>query len=303
MSTHPVTAIAESVDRIAWALTLMTAFFLALVVALIVYFCIKYRAGSRADRSNRQAYSWPVEIWNFSSILVVGLFFFVWSARLYYREYSAPRNAVDLYVLGKQWMWMFQYPDGPRQIGAVKVPLGRPVRLLLTSDDVIHSFYVPQFRIKQDALPGRYTSLWFAPRELGKFTVLCTEYCGTSHSRMSATIEVVTPEAFAAYLRSARPPTSAGAAQYRRLGCAGCHETQGQLAPGLAGIFGRRVALADGSTVVADENYLRRSLFRPAAQVVRGYRPIMPTFQGQLPEADVAALIQYLKSLPKENKP
>jgi cytochrome c oxidase subunit 2 len=298
MSFHAATDIARSVDEIALAATAATVFFSVLIAALLVTFCVKYRRGSKASRAGRIETSWTIEILNFSVILLLGLTLFLWGGRLFYAEVAAPKDAIELYVIGKQWMWTFQYPNGPRQIGRVLVPLGKPVRVLLTSDDVIHSFFVPAFRIKQDAVPGRYTSLWFSPTELGSFTVLCSEFCGTSHSAMRATIEVVTPEAFAAYREKEKAPPLEGRAVYHRMGCESCHDKG--VAPSLAGIYGRRVALAGGGTAVADENYLRRALIDPAGEVAKGYRALMPTYRGLLSEEEISALIQFLKSDPKE---
>jgi cytochrome c oxidase subunit 2 len=297
MSFHAATEIGRSVDRIALVATVVTVALCLFVAALLAYFCVKYRAGSPANREGRSDSSWTVEIFNFTVILAFGLTLFLWGARLFYEESAAPAGALELYVLGKQWMWTFQYPGGPKQIGRVLVPLGRPVRVLLASDDVIHSFFVPSFRVKQDAVPGRYTSLWFEAKETGEFAVLCSEYCGTSHSGMRATIEVVTPERFDAWRNGHREASVTGEALYRRMSCDTCHDNR-RAAPELKGIYGKRVDLAGGGTVIADENYLRRALLEPSREVARGYSALMPTYRGLLSEEEITALIQYLKGAP-----
>lgn len=299
----PATALARSVDHIAYTLTLITIVFMLLVFCLLGYFCVKYRKGSKASRANRPSSSWKVELANASTMLLISVGLFWWSGSVFLRQYSAPKDALDVYVIGKQWMWMFQVDRGPREIGRLKVPLGRPVRLLLSSDDVIHSFFIPAFRIKQDAVPGRYTSLWFNPNALGRYDVLCSEFCGTSHSAMRATIEVVTPEEFAVYRASAGAPPIDGARVYHEYSCASCHDTGGILAPNLAGLYGSTVNLEGGRTRTADENYLRTSLMEPATDVVKGYRPLMPTYRGQLSESDLAALVAYLKNFPSKGTP
>jgi cytochrome c oxidase subunit 2 len=298
MNLFAATSLAHSVDSLAMALTAVTAALVGLVFFLLLYFGIKYRKGSKASRAGRASSSWTVEIANFVTMLVIGLVFFFWSSKIFYQQISPPPGSIELNVIGKQWMWIFQYPGGPKQIGRIKVPVNRPVRIILSSEDVIHSFFVPEFRLKQDAVPGRYTSLWFQADKIGSYDVLCSEFCGTSHSAMRGILEVVSKEEFNAYRAGAEMARPDGAKAYQRLACATCHETGQRLAPSLRGLFGKKVALSDGRTVLADENYYRRAIFLPAQELVRGYGPLMPTYRGQLSEAELSALIQYLKTLP-----
>jgi cytochrome c oxidase subunit 2 len=206
---------------------------------------------------------------------------------------------MTIYVVGKQWMWKVQHPNGRREIDELHLPAGQRVRLVLSSEDVIHSFYVPAFRIKQDAVPGRYTSVRFTPTRAGEYRLHCAEYCGTDHARMGGRVVVLQPADFAAWLEQGNSaPTLAaqGFELFRRKGCSGCHSPRSTVhAPDLAGIFGRTVHLADGRTLVADEAYLRDSILLPRRDVTAGYAPVMPSFQGQLDESELAALIAFLK--------
>ena len=223
-----------------------------------------------------------------------------WSLFLYAREESPPADAQTIYVVAKQWMWKVQHPNGVREINRLHVPLGVPVRLTMTSQDVIHSFYVPAFRVKQDVLPGRYTQLWFEATQLGTFRLFCTQYCGLDHAKMGGAVIVMRPPDYARWLRSNGAGTTLaarGAVLFRRSGCSGCHGANASVhAPDLDGLYGRVVHLADGSSVIADDAYIRDSILLPQKQVVAGYAPIMPSFQGQLGEEDLLALIAYFKA-------
>jgi cytochrome c oxidase subunit 2 len=295
MTFHAMGDFGRGVDRIAIGLTVVSVAFLAVVLGMQLWFGWRYRAGSRADRSNRPSSSWKAETVAALSILAFGAASFAWAGRLYLRGFAAPAGAVDVYVLGKRWMWTFSYPGGPAEVGLLEVPRGRAVRLLLASEDVIHSFYVPQLRLKQDAVPGRYTSLTFTPDEEGDFLVLCTEFCGTDHSGMRATLRVVSPEEWERNRREPARTRADGERAYRRLGCASCHDAGGRIAPPLAGLYGTYVRTAGGGTLFADEQYLRASILDPNAAVTAGYRALMPTYRGQLGEAELAALVEYLK--------
>jgi cytochrome c oxidase subunit 2 len=205
---------------------------------------------------------------------------------------------MTVFVVGKQWMWKAEHANGRREIDELHLPLGQPVRLVLSTEDVIHSFYVPAFRIKQDAVPGRYTSIRFTPTREGEYRLHCAEYCGTDHARMGGKVVVLSPSEFSRWLeRGNQNPSLAaqGFELFRRLGCSGCHVNSTVHAPDLAGVFGRTIHLADGRTLVADEAYLRDSILLPKRDVVAGYEPIMPSFQGQLDEGQLSALITYLK--------
>jgi cytochrome c oxidase subunit 2 len=211
---------------------------------------------------------------------------------------SPPADALEVYAIGKQWMWKFQHPGGQREIDELHVPVGHAVKMTMTSQDAIHSFYVPAFRIKMDVLPGRYTTIWFEASKPGVYHLFCAEYCGTDHSRMRGQVIALPPTQYQEWLRSNRevePMTTAGARLYQQMGCAMCHGAG--LAPALEGIFGSSVQLANGKRVLADEAYMRESILNPRAQLVAGYAPIMPTFQGQLSEEDLTQLVAYIKSL------
>lgn len=268
------------------------------VLIAIVWFGIKYRRGSPADRSGREQRDLGLEAtWTLIPLLLF-IAIFVWSIKLWAELRTPPPRAQTIYVVARQWMWKVQHVDGQREINTLHVPLGLPIRLVMTSQDVIHSFYVPAFRVKQDVLPDRYTSLWFTPTRAGEYELFCAEYCGTEHSHMRGRVVVQTPPAYASWLQShARQGMAAqGAALYRAMGCSGCHQADASVrAPDLHGIAGRSVALADGSIQVADDGYLRDAILLPRKHIVAGYQPIMPSYQGRLDPEDVLALIAYLK--------
>jgi cytochrome c oxidase subunit 2 len=226
----------------------------------------------------------------------------VWGARVFFDMSRPPREALDVYVVGKQWMWKVQHLNGRREINELHVPLGRAVRLLLTSEDVIHDFFVPEFRMKGDVLPGRYTVLWFDATKTGRFHLFCAEYCGTRHSGMTGDVIVMEPAAYEAWLTGGGEPQQSLAASGERvfaaLACNTCHRPDAdERGPSLGGLFGRTVTLQDGRRIVADEAYLRESILTPALKITAGYQPIMPTFQGLVSEEQVAQLVEYVKSL------
>ena len=229
------------------------------------------------------------------------MIFFAWGALIYFQEARPPRGAMEVYAVGKQWMWKFEHETGQREINALHIPVGRDIKMIMSSQDVIHSFYVPAFRIKADVLPGRYTSTWFHPTKTGTYHLFCAEYCGTQHSGMIGEVVVMEPAAYQSWLASGGATSTMaanGKEVFTQLGCATCHrtDTQGR-GPNLAGIFGKRVQLEDGRTVTADENYIRESILNPQAKIVAGFKPIMPTFQGQVTEESLGALVSYVKSL------
>jgi cytochrome c oxidase subunit 2 len=233
--------------------------------------------------------------------LAIFLTMFAWAASLYYEHAAPPGDAMEIYVVGKQWMWTLQHAGGRRELDELHVPLGRPVKLVMTSQDVIHDFSLPVFRIKQDVLPGRYTTLWFTATRQGDYHLFCSQYCGTDHSRMVGRVVVMAPAAFAEWLASGSgSPTMAaqGAALFRQYGCSGCHGANASVhAPKLEGLFGRAVQLSDGSTVMADERYVHDSVMLPGKEITAGYAPIMPSFQGQIGEDELQDIIEYVKSL------
>jgi cytochrome c oxidase subunit 2 len=227
---------------------------------------------------------------------------FAWGAQLYFEQYRPPKNAVEIYVVGKQWMWKIQHTTGQREINQLHVPLGRKVKLIMTSEDVIHDFFIPAFRIKTDVLPGRYTSQWFEATKTGTYHLFCAEYCGMNHSGMIGSVVVMEPREFENWLSgntSQLPPAVAGQQLYQTLGCVSCHGASGEggRGPALAGLFGSQISLANGQSVRADEIYIRESIVNPHVKLVAGFGPIMPTFQGQVTEDQLVQIIAFIKSL------
>lgn len=297
---HPeqASSFAGDVDSLYFFLTAVSAFFTLLIFVAIVYFAIKYRRRPGDEEPPRPILgSLRLEIlWSVVPFIFSMIFFF-WGARTYFKIARPPANAMEVYVVGKQWMWKLQHPNGTREINTLHVPLGQPVKLIMSSQDVIHSFYIPAFRVKQDVIPGRYTVLWFEATKVGEFHLFCAEYCGTQHSGMIGKVVVMEPQAYEAWLSGTtpdEPPVAAGQRLFTSLGCLTCHGSQ---APTMAGLFGSDVPLESGRTVKADEHYLRRSIMDSTAEIVQGYKPIMPSFRGQLSEEQLTSLIAYVKSL------
>ena len=296
---------AGRVDGLLYFLLAISAFFVTLIAGLILYFMVRYRRQRDDEVPEAIHGSFALEAgWTVIPFLITMVIFF-WSASIYVTLARPPDDAVQVNVVGRQWMWKVQHMEGRREINELHVAVGRPVRLVLTSEDVIHSFYVPAFRVKMDAVPGRYTQLWFQPTIAGTYHLFCAEYCGTLHSGMIGRIVVMEPDDFQRLLSGAAPGASsslpvaeAGAKVFQDQGCPSCHRGDtGARGPNLAGVFGSTVKLADGGTVVADEAYLRESILRPSAKVVAGFQPVMPTYQGIVSEESVMQLIAYLKSL------
>lgn len=306
MGLPQASSFALGVDHLFDALLILCTVVTLGVFIAIVWFSIKYRRGSPADRSGETHRNLGIELtWTLVPLaLFIGIF--AWSINVWIEMRTPPSGAMPVYVVAKQWMWKLQHVSGQREINTLHVPLGQPVRLVMTSQDVIHSFYVPAFRIKQDVLPGRYTELWFTATRIGSFALFCAEFCGTDHSRMGGSIVVMPPADFAAWLR-AHPSNglaAQGAVLFRRFGCSGCHDPRSTVhAPDLNDLYGRTVPLADGSQVRADDRYLHDSIMLPKSQIAAGYAPIMPSYQGRIGEDNVLALLAYLKSrhAPTEN--
>lgn len=294
--------IAARVDALYFFLVAVSLFFFALVCALVLVFAVRYRRRSEADRPEEIHGSLSLELlW---TIIPFGLsmVMFGWGAVVYFDMYSPPPESMNIYVVGKQWMWKIQHPEGNREINELHVPVGTPVRLIMTSEDVIHSFYVPAFRIKMDVLPGRYTSVWFEATKPGKYHLFCAEYCGTKHSEMVGSVYVMEPGEYQEWLvrgsASVQSMSQAGEQLYNQLGCGTCHEqVSGARGPSLYGLYNRSVELMTGETVTADDTYLRRSILEPSAQIVAGFAPLMPTYRGQVGEEDILKLVAYIKSL------
>lgn len=293
-------SIAPHIDLMFWSMVAMSALVVIGVAVTMLWFSIRYRHGSKADRSDKQKRNLTLELsWTLIPF-VIFLGLFVWSLFLFADLHTPPGDSQDIYVVAKQWMWKIQHPGGQREINTLHVPLGQPVRLTMTSQDVIHSFYVPAFRVKQDVLPDRYTRMWFTATKLGRFRLDCAEYCGTDHSRMGGYVVVMRPADYARWLE--RQPAAdgilaRGRTVFREHGCSGCHGPEASVhAPDLNGIYGRVVHLSDGGTVVADDRYIRDSILLPDSEVVAGFEPVMPSFKGQIDAGDLLALVTWLKS-------
>lgn len=281
-----------------WALTIVIG---TLLTLLIFYFAVKYRRRTPDHIPRPVRASHRLEaIWVFVPF-VVAMGIFVWSAMIYYRMYRPPEEAIDIYVVAKQWMWKFQHLDGHREINELHVPVGRKVKLTMTTEDVIHSFFVPAFRVKMDVVPGKYSTVWFEPTKAGRYHLFCTEYCGTSHSGMIGWVDVMEAPEYQAWLSGAAAGGSlaaAGGKLFEQLACNTCHKSDGTgRGPALEGVYGKPVQLAAGQKIDADEAYLRESITNPKAKVVAGYEAIMPTFQGQVSEEQLLQLLAYIRSL------
>lgn len=288
---------AQTVDHLYLVFVIGSAVIVAAIFLLILYFVVRFRRREGNLVAKRVKESAYIELaWSGIPLLIL-MGAFVWGARIYFDEAVPPANSTEIYVVGKQWMWKLQHPEGNREINELHVPAGQPVKLVMTSEDVIHSFFIPAFRIKQDVLPGRYTQLWFQASTEGRFPLLCAEYCGTNHSRMHGWVYAMAPAEYQRWLSggaTGETMSEAGQKVFHRLACATCHARDG---PPLQGLYRRRVPLSDGSVVLADEAYIRRSIIDPAAQIVRGYEPIMPTFAGNATEEEILQLIAYVRSL------
>jgi len=302
--------VAGTIDDIYFVWLALSAAITIAIAALVVIFAIKYRHGSKADRNVASGEHYEhtlhrIEITWTLVPLIIFLAMFLWSANAYYQSAAVPNDAVPVYVVGKQWMWHIEHQGGQREIGELHIPVGRTIALVMTSQDVIHSFSVPGFRVKQDVLPGRYTTLWFKATRTGDFRWFCTQYCGAAHSRMIGRVLVMEPDDFERWLAlsdTAGSMAAKGAARFRQFGCSGCHGPSANVhAPRLEGLFGKPVQLQDGRTVLADERFIRDSVFLPNKEVPANYEPIMPSFRGQIDEEQMLEIIEYLKSI--ENVP
>jgi cytochrome c oxidase subunit II len=275
---------------------------LALVFGMMLVFCVRYRAGSAVQRTATSKKSWKFEIGWTSATLAAFLVLFVFGAHAYVYLYGPPAHAdLELYVTGKQWMWKVQHPGGQREIDAIHIPVGRSVRLILASEDVIHSFFIPAFRLKHDVVPGQYETFWFKAEATGEYQLECSEFCGTQHAHMIGQVTVMTPADYQHWLGQqgvAGSMAQQGEALFRQYGCSGCHGANSTVhAPPLAGLYGSIVHLQDGRTMRADERYIRDCILLPLTQVVAGYPPVMPSFSGQINEEDLMRIIAYIKSL------
>jgi cytochrome c oxidase subunit 2 len=297
---HQASTLAPQVDGVFLFIILVSVFFSTLAAILLIFFAVRYRR--RSDNfipkpvlgSNRLEVTWLV------IMLVLFLTMFYSGASVYFTSIRPPDDSMEVYVVGRQWMWKVQHPEGQREINELHVPVGKPVKLILTSEDVIHSFFIPDFRVKMDAVPGRYTYMWFQASKVGRYHLFCAQYCGTDHSRMTGWIVVQEPDEYERWLHDTADRSMAlkGRGLFLKYQCITCHSANSQArAPVLEDLYLRRVPLTDGSTVIADDNYLRESILNPKAKIVAGYQPIMPPFAGQIDEAELQQVIAYIKSL------
>ncbi len=299
------TEYARLVDDLYLFILAVSVFFTALFIFLLVYFTVKYRRrAGEIEKPEPPHEHYTLEVIGGTVLFVLLMIMFFWGAKLFFKAQRPPPDAMEILVAGKQWMWKIQHPSGKKEINTLHIPVGRAIKLTMTSEDVIHSFFIPAFRVKNDALPGRYTQLWFKPEKEGTYHLFCTEYCGTEHSRMGGYVKVVSPEEYERWLagagESGETPVQAGERLFAELGCVACHRPDGgALGPYHAGIFGTERTFTDGTTAIADDDYLRESILNPQAKIVAGYLPIMPTFQGTVNEEQLGHLIAYMKSLPQ----
>ncbi|HTS61637.1 MAG TPA: cytochrome c oxidase subunit II [Candidatus Acidoferrales bacterium] len=294
-------SLAPEVDHLLYFLLAVTVFFTLLIFGAIFYFAIRYRRRSEKELPHVVHGGYTLEIlW---SVIPFGLtmVMFTWGASVFFAGARPPDNAMQIYAVGKQWMWKLEHMEGVREINELHVPVGRPIRITMASEDVIHSFYVPAFRTKQDVVPGRYTTTWFTPTKVGKYHLFCAEYCGTRHSGMIGWVYVMEPRDYENWLGGGAVGGSLaenGKLLFEQLACSNCHKDDNSgRCPTLVGLFGKDVQLSGGGRVKADEAYLRESILQPQAKIVAGYEPVMPTFTGLVNEDQVVQLVEYVKSL------
>jgi cytochrome c oxidase subunit II len=291
---------ATQVDILFIYLLLVAGVMTALIFVAVAVLAIKYRRVPGREATPIEGSTILELAWSIIPFFVM-LTFFVWGAVIFFQERTPPADATEVYVVAKQWMWKIEHMEGQREINELHVPTGQNVKLIMTSQDVIHSFFVPAFRIKQDVLPGRYTTLWFKATVPGRYHLFCAEYCGTMHSGMGGDIVVMEPQEYAQWMASgaSAPLQDTGKELFASLGCATCHRSDMQQGrgPSMTGIYNKPVLLEDGRTVTADENYVRESILNPTAKIVSGFKPVMPAFQGIVSDEQLNALVAYVKSL------
>jgi len=290
---------AGQVDALYIYLVLVSAVMTGLIYLAIAVLAIKYRRKPGVDAHQIEGSTVLEVTWSIIPFGVM-LTFFIWGAVVYFQERTPPADSTEVYVVAKQWMWKMEHMEGQREINELHVPVGQNIKLIMTSQDVIHSFFVPAFRLKQDVLPGRYTTLWFKATKPGTYHLFCAEYCGTQHSTMGGSIVVMEPQDYAQWMTGgpSAPLQETGKQLFVSLGCSTCHRSdiQGR-GPNLVGAYNKPVLLEDGRTLTADENYVRESILNPTAKIVSGFKPVMPTFQGIVSDEQLNALVVYVKSL------
>lgn len=294
--------VSGKVDALYFYLSGVTAFFTLLISGVLIFFVIRYRRRTPFEIPRPIAGSHKLEmLWSVIPF-IIAMSMFAWGAQIYFQNSRSPKNANEIYVVGKQWMWKIQHSTGQREINELHVPTGRKIKLIMTSEDTIHDFFIPAFRIKADVLPGKYTTQWFEATKPGTYHLFCAEYCGMNHSGMIGSVIVMQPTEFDNWLSgnaSQQSPAVAGQQLFQSLGCVSCHGANGEggRGPALAGLFGRRVFLTNSQTLTADEGYIRESIENPSTKIVSGFNPIMPTFQGQVTPEQLIQIISFIKSL------
>jgi cytochrome c oxidase subunit 2 len=299
---------APNVDALMIYIIAVCLFFAVAVTIAIIIFLYKFKRKSPGEIGVAIHGDMRLESAWIAVPLMLAMTMFAWGAVVYVDFRHAPPDTLDIYVIGKQWMWKIQQPNGQKEINELHVPVNHNVRLIMGSEDVIHNFSIPAFRVKMDDMPGHYNTLWFRPTKVGKYHFYCSQYCGTNHAVMGGWVTVMEPDEYTAWLAGTSGvnpnPVLAGEKLFAEKACITCHLSNGKgRAPSLNGVFGGQVRLADGSTLTADENYIRESILNPSAKIVAGYAPLMPTFQGQLTEEQTLDLISYVKSLQAEPVP
>ena len=289
------------VDLLFAGLLLTSAFVLGLLFFLLILFCTRYRASNPIDRGNQTNKSWHWEVSWTAASLVCFLGLFYWGAVIYFQIYRTSSDELSVFIVAKQWMWKVQHAGGQSEINELHIPVNRPIRLVMASQDVIHSFFIPALRLKHDVVPGRYQDLEITAQIPGRYHLFCAEYCGTKHSGMTGQVVAMEAADYAAWLAQQGPlsPLSQeGGALFRELGCSGCHGRGSKVrAPPLEGLYGKPVPLADGNLVVADEKYIRDSILLPRSQIAAGYAPLMPSYEGKVTEEQLLRLVAYIKSI------
>ena len=292
--------IAPYTDTLYFFLLLITVIGTTLVACLVFGFSIRYRKARHPEAVQVEGSTLLEATW---TIIPLALFLicFVWGALLYFRIYNPPTNAMNVYIVGKQWMWKAEHPGGQHEINALHVPTGRPVQLTMISQDVFHSFSIPDFRVKREVIPGRYSTVWFQATEPGTYHLFCTQYCGTDHSAMIGEITVLNPEDYKKWTEESTSGMSLsqnGERLFASMGCNSCHSGNAAArGPNLAGVYGSKLQLANGSEVLVNDAYLRDAILNPSQHVTAGYNPIMPTYQGQVSEDGLIDLVEYIKNL------
>ena len=298
---------ATRVDHIYFFLIGFSVFILAIVFLPLIYCLFKYRRGKKANRKPLTVSTNKIEVtWTIiPTFIAMGMF--AWGADVYFYQEVPPADTLDINVIGKQWMWKIEHEEGNREIDELHIPVNRPIKLTLASEDVIHSFFVPAFRVKQDVVPGRFTTEWFTATRIGAYDFYCSEYCGAGHADMRGKIYVMSPNDYAEWLASGRPRDTlaqTGEKLFRELGCSGCHENSSAVhAPPLEGLYGKLVPLSDGSFTRADDKFIHDKILFPSSEVPAGYQPVMPSFQGRVTQEELLELVSYIKSISNESPP